>query len=90
MLLGLAVAGAGAQTGRAYTDADYARAEKFMPYNANPLVMHEVDQPAWLADGRMVYRDQGPNGKTWVVVDPAAKTKVKAFDSAKMAAALCS
>ena len=73
---------------RVYTDADYARAERMMPYNTTPLVLHAVDDPTWLADGRMVYRDLGTAGRQWVVVDPAKGTKGKAFDEAKLAAAL--
>ena len=79
---------ASAQQGRVYTDADYARAEQFMPYNANPLVLHAVENPAWLADGRMVYRDTGVTGNTFMVVDPTKGTKAQAFDQARLAAAL--
>ena len=73
---------------RVYTDADYAQAEKFMPYNVNPLVLHEVKDPKWLADGRMVYRDKGAAGTKVIVVDPAKGTKEPAFDQAKLTAAL--
>ena len=71
-----AVGIASAQQGRVYTDADYARAEQFMPYNANPLVLHAVENPAWLSDGRMVYRDTGVTGNTFMLVDPTKGTKV--------------
>ncbi len=81
-------AGAGAQAGRVYTDADYARAESFMPYNVNSLVLHAVENPAWLPDGRMVYRDTGANGQQWMVVDPARGTKTRAFDQAKLTASM--
>ncbi len=73
---------------RVYTDADYAQAEKFMPYNVNPLLLHEVKDPKWLADGRMVYRDKGAAGTNVIVVDPAKGTKEPAFDQAKLTAAL--
>jgi len=33
---------------RALTTADYARAEKFMPYNTTPLVLHSGVRPAWV------------------------------------------
>ncbi len=75
---------AGAQAGKIFTDADYARAESFMPYNVNPLVLHAVKNPLWLADGRMIYRDSGATGAQWFVVDPAKGTKTKAFDQAKL------
>jgi dipeptidyl aminopeptidase/acylaminoacyl peptidase len=79
---------AAAQVGRVYTAADYAQAEKFMDYNVNPLVYHTVKDPQWLADGRLWYRDAGPDGATFMLVDPAKRTKVAAFDHVKVAAAL--
>jgi dipeptidyl-peptidase 4 len=72
---------------RAITSADYARAEKFMGYNTNPLVYHAV-RPAWTADERLWYRDTGPEGDTFVVFDPVKLTKEPAFDHAKLAVAL--
>ena len=36
---------------RALTAGDYARAEKFMGYNTNPLVYHAV-RPKWTTDER--------------------------------------
>ncbi len=86
-MCGFGVAGV-AQQGRQYTTADYAQAEKFMNYNVNPLVYHGIDRPTWMADGRMWYRDAGPDGVTFVLVDPAKKTKGPAFDQAKLAAAM--
>jgi dipeptidyl aminopeptidase/acylaminoacyl peptidase len=76
------------ETGRVYTDADYAQAEKFMSYNVNPLVYHAVQNPTWLPDGRFWYRDSGPKGTTIMLIDPAKGTKAPAFDQAKLAAAL--
>ena len=81
-------AGAGAQAGRVYTAADYAQAEKFMDYNVNSLVYHTVEDPVWLTDGRFWYRDAGPDGVTYMLVDPAKRTKAPAFDQGKLAAAL--
>jgi dipeptidyl-peptidase-4 len=86
-MFGFSVAGV-AQQGRQYTTADYAQAEKFMNYNVNPLVYHSVDRPTWMADGRFWYRDTGPDGVTFTLVDPAKKTKGPAFDQAKLTAAL--
>jgi dipeptidyl-peptidase 4 len=76
------------QPGRIYTAADYAQAEKFMDYNVNPLVYHTVEHPIWLGDGRFWYRDAGPDGVTYMLVDPARRTKAPAFDQVKVAAAL--
>src|SRR5580658_11293470 len=78
----------GLAQGKQLTTEDYARAEKFMAYNVNPLVYHGVARPTWMSDGRFWYRDNGPDGVTFVVVDPAKGTKEPAFDQAKLAAAL--
>ena len=77
-----------AQQPRQYTAHDYAQAEKFMPYNVNPLVLHAVESPTWMADGRMWYRDAGANGTTFYVIDPTKGTKTRAFDQEKLASAL--
>jgi dipeptidyl aminopeptidase/acylaminoacyl peptidase len=74
--------------GRQVTTEDYARAEKFMGYNVNPLVYHGLARPTWMEDGRFWYRDNGPSGVTYMVVDPAKGTKAPAFDQVKLAAAL--
>jgi dipeptidyl aminopeptidase/acylaminoacyl peptidase len=87
-LSAVALAAAAAQQPRVYTAQDYAQAEKFMPYNVNSLVLHAVENPNWTADGRVWYRDSGPNGTAFILIDPAKKTKGRAFDQAKLATAL--
>ena len=72
---------------RALTAADYARAEKFMGYNTNPLVFHNI-QPAWLPDGRFWYRDVSAEGSEFVVFDPVKQTREPAFDHEQVAASL--
>ena len=58
LLLSFAIAGpcgaqqTGGETPRAFTAADYARAEKFMGYNTTPLVFHSGVRPTWLPDER--------------------------------------
>jgi dipeptidyl aminopeptidase/acylaminoacyl peptidase len=79
---------AAAQTPRTYTADDYARAERLMRYNLEPLVAHTVKDPVWMADGRFWYRDPGPDGLTFMVVDPLRRTKTPAFDQKALAAAL--
>jgi dipeptidyl-peptidase-4 len=69
------------------TAADYARAEKFMDYNADRLVFHNI-QPAWLADGRFWYRDSSAEGNEFVVFDPVTERREPAFDHEKVASAL--
>ena len=77
-----------AQEGRQLTTADYAQAERFMNYNVNPLVYHGVEHPAWISGDRFWYRDFGPDGTTYVLVDAMKGTKGPAFDHNKLATAL--
>jgi dipeptidyl-peptidase 4 len=88
--LGCCFTVSGMAQGKQLTTEDYARAEKFMAYNVNSLVYHGVARPTWMADGRFWYRDNGPDGVTFMVVDPAKGTKTPAFDQSKLAAALTS
>jgi len=76
-----------AQT-RTITAADYARAEKFMNYNTNGLMVRSAVQANWLPDDRMWYRVTTGEGSEFVLVDPARGTREPAFDHAKLAAAL--
>jgi dipeptidyl aminopeptidase/acylaminoacyl peptidase len=69
------------------TAADYQRAEKFLTYNTAPLVFHRV-RATWLPGDRFWYRDVGPDGIEFVLVDAAHGTRQPAFDHAKVAAAL--
>jgi dipeptidyl-peptidase 4 len=70
------------------TAADYARAEKLLPYNTTPLVFHAGIRPTWLDRERFWYRDTTPAGSEFIMVDPARRTQGPAFDHAKLAAAL--
>jgi dipeptidyl-peptidase 4 len=88
VVMGCCLTARGAAQGKQLTTEDYARAEKFMGYNVNSLVYHGVVRPAWMGDGRFWYRDNGPDGVTFMVVDPVKRTKTAAFDQVKLAAAL--
>ena len=59
-----------------------------MDYNVDPLVYHTVRDPQWLDSHRFWYRDLGPDGVTYTLVDTAKRSKAPAFDHAKIAAAL--
>jgi dipeptidyl aminopeptidase/acylaminoacyl peptidase len=83
----MAVTGA-AQSGRIYTAADYRQAEKFMDYNLSGLVMHTVNHPTWMADGRFWFSDTGDVSVTYILVDLSKGTKAPAFDHVKLAAAV--
>ncbi len=84
----LSFAAVSAQQPRMYTAQDYAQAEKFMPYNTMPLELHAVENPAWLPDDRMWFRDRGANGDSFMLIDPVKHTRTRAFDQEKMAHAL--
>jgi hypothetical protein len=73
---------------RTLTADDYARAERFMGYNTNPLVFRMTVRPNWLPDDRFWYRVTVPGGSEFVLVDPARATKEPAFDHTKLAASL--
>ncbi|HEY3383602.1 MAG TPA: DPP IV N-terminal domain-containing protein [Vicinamibacterales bacterium] len=73
---------------RALNASDYARAEKFLGYSVNPLVLHGAVRATWLPGDRFWYRDTVENGAEFVLVDPAKGTKAPAFDHAKLAATL--
>jgi dipeptidyl aminopeptidase/acylaminoacyl peptidase len=59
-----------------------------MNYNVEPLVYHGVEKPQWLDDGRFWYRDRGPDGFTFMLVNALTGAKQPAFDHAALAAAL--
>jgi dipeptidyl-peptidase-4 len=73
---------------RALTADDYARAERFLDYNTAPLVYGASVRPTWLSDGRFWYRNAIPQGQEFVLVDPGRRRRTRAFDHARLAAAL--
>ncbi len=73
----------------ALTSADYAHAERFLAATANPLVVGGTVNATWLDDDRFTYRSQlGDGTAEFLLVDPAKKTRVPAFDHARLAVAL--
>ena len=76
------------ESSRALTAADYARAEKWMGYNTNPLVYRSGIRPNWQPDDRFWYRLVTAEGSEFVMFDPASGTRAPAFDHVKLAAAL--
>ncbi|HEY6059911.1 MAG TPA: DPP IV N-terminal domain-containing protein [Gemmatimonadales bacterium] len=77
-----------AQQPRALTADDYARAERFLGYNTNPLVSGATVRPGWLAADRFWYLNTTADGVEYVLVDPPRRTRAPAFDHARIAAAL--
>ncbi|BDC49030.1 X-Pro dipeptidyl-peptidase [Bryobacterales bacterium F-183] len=69
--------------------ANYELASRWTPQKIGKLVFDLNIEPHWFeTSDRFWYAYEGPKGRTWIVVDPAAKTKTPLFDAAKMAAAL--
>jgi dipeptidyl-peptidase 4 len=68
---------------------DYARAERFLPWNAAKL-LHNVElTPHWIAGGDTFwYRTTRKDGIQFVTVDPETGTREPAFDHVRLAAAL--
>ncbi|MCC6317175.1 MAG: DPP IV N-terminal domain-containing protein [Gemmatimonadaceae bacterium] len=77
-----------AQSARVLTDEDYGRAERLLAPNVAPLVTGSAGRPTWLADGRFYYRTTTASGSAFYLVNPTRKTRVPAFDHARLAAAL--
>jgi len=70
------------------TAADYVRAEKFLAQGVTGLVVGGSVAPTWLPDERFSYRSVTVDGSEFMLVDPVKKTRVPAFDHAKLAATL--
>jgi dipeptidyl aminopeptidase/acylaminoacyl peptidase len=64
-----------ADSPRALTRADYARAEKFMNYNTTPLVLRSGVRPTWLPDERFWYRITSERGSEAILIDPIKATR---------------
>ncbi len=80
-MLGLATpAVAQQQATRALTAADYAQAERFLSANTNPLVFGATVRPTWLDDDRLWYRNTIPEGGEFILANPGAGTRERAFD----------
>ncbi len=70
------------------TARDYARAESFLGTATSPLVFGASVQPNWLPGGRFWYRNTIPGGAEFILVDPIARTRARAFDHERLATAL--
>src|SRR5712671_6704501 len=87
-ILSLAIAIPSLAQTQAVTADDYARAEKFLGYNTNPLVLHSPTRPVWLPDDRFWYRVTTESGTEFTLADPTRGTRAAAFDQTRLAAAL--
>jgi dipeptidyl aminopeptidase/acylaminoacyl peptidase len=76
------------QAPAAVTAADYARAETYLGPGVSGLVVGGSVAPSWLPDERFSYRSVTAQGAEFILVDPVRRTRVPAFDHAKLAATL--
>ncbi|HUF68484.1 MAG TPA: DPP IV N-terminal domain-containing protein [Longimicrobiales bacterium] len=72
----------------ALSTADYQRAERMLGSFTNPLVLRASVRPMWLEAGRFWYRNIMADGEEYVLVDPAVRSRERAFDHQRVAAAL--
>ena len=69
--------------------ADYARAERFLRWNADHYVLNSQPEPHWIGHSdRFWFRRDVEGGSEFVVVDAATGRETPAFDHPKLAAAL--
>jgi dipeptidyl aminopeptidase/acylaminoacyl peptidase len=87
LVLGSLSAGAVAQT-RTLTDGDYANAEKFISYEAAPLVDHAVTRVNWLDASHFAYVDHDAKGDRVMGMDTATGKAAPLFDQVTLAASL--
>jgi len=66
---------ASAQSARALTADDYARAERFLAVNTAPLVLRSGVTPTWLEGDRFWYRTTTEKGAEAFLIDAAALKK---------------
>lgn len=67
--------------------ANYQLASRFSPNKLKKMVYSTTVDPHWLKlTNRFWYTFETPKGKFWYLVDPAAKSKIRMFDNAKVAA----
>ena len=69
--------------------ADYQRAEKFLGDEIKKLVFDGQVTPQWIErSNRFWYVKEGPEGKAFLVVDPAKGSRTPAFDHERLAASV--
>ena len=72
----------------ALTAAAYARAERHLAANMGPLVLGGTVRRTWLEGDRFWYRNSVAGGSEFVLVDPARKSRARAFDHEAVARGL--
>src|SRR5664279_3659362 len=79
-----------AQQKDSLTANDYARAERFLFFNAQQYVDHWEEVPVWLQGDKFWYRTLSPQGSEFILVDAVKGIRYAAFDQQKLAAAISS
>lgn len=72
----------------AVSEEDYKRAESFLGSNTTSLVHNNVSGITWLDDGRLTYRKAIPGGTEFILAEPQAGEKDRAFDHDRLAESL--
>ncbi len=75
-------------TSRQLTADDYARSERLLSQYTSALVYGASVDPHWLTDGRFWYENRVREGTEFVLVDPRARSRERAFDHQRLASAL--
>ena len=70
------------------TEEDYARAERALSRYTGQMVYKDNVSPSWLADDQFWYRNDIPEGREFIFVDPTDGTRRPLFDHAKLAEAV--
>ncbi len=70
------------------THTDYARAEQLLSWNASELVVNDGVRPNWMNGDRFWFRNRGPSGYEFLIVDMATGARRTAFDHARLTASL--
>ena len=74
--------------GRQLTAQDYAQAERFMPYNTEPLVDHDVQKVHWIDDRRFWFIDHDASGDHYRMMSAPTGKVAAVFDQHALAGAL--
>jgi dipeptidyl-peptidase 4 len=70
------------------SESDYARAERMLSWNIDPLIDYNPTAFQWLSGGRLWYRNPIPDGHEFILADPSTGMRERAFDHERLAAAL--
>ncbi|HLI75407.1 MAG TPA: DPP IV N-terminal domain-containing protein [Acidobacteriaceae bacterium] len=71
-----------------YTAQDYAKAERWLNYNTEPLIKHTVTGIAYLPDGRVFYREPDMQEAHYFLADPKLGKVSPAFENGRLAKAI--